>query len=178
MKNCLCYSVQIDGSTDKQQVDSKFITARYAPFNKVSVNTVFLGIASSKLGGAECFLDFFKSCVERAAVQTDNLVQITTDGESANSAKILACGGFCRAILAEIFSQYGVCVCRRSDLALEAVQSEVPERSVWMSNVLAVSIFFRTSPRRTKLLHKVFNTECITTESVTRIDNRSHIKFF
>jgi hypothetical protein len=29
LKDCLCYSVQIDGSSDRQQVDSKFITARY-----------------------------------------------------------------------------------------------------------------------------------------------------
>ena len=42
LKGCLCFSVQIDGSTDKQQVDSKFITARYVPFNEVGVNTVFL----------------------------------------------------------------------------------------------------------------------------------------
>ena len=80
------------------------------PFNEVSVNTVFLGIASSELGGAEGLLDSFKSCVERAAVQTNNLVGITTDGESANSGKILACGSFCKGILAKIFSQYGVCV--------------------------------------------------------------------
>ena len=99
-------------------------------------------------------------------------------GKAQIVAKILACGGFCKGILAKIFAQYGVCVCHRSDLALEAVQSEVPELSVWMSNVLAVSTFFRTSPRRTKLLHKVFNTECITTESVIRIDNRPYIKFF
>ena len=47
------------------------------------------------------------------------------------------------------------CVCHRSDLALESVQNEVPELSIWMANVIAVSTFFRTSPRRTKLLHKV-----------------------
>ena len=177
LKDCLCYSVQIDGSTDKQQVDSKFITARYVPFNEVSVNTVFLSIASSELGGAEGLLDSFKSCVERAAVQTDNLVGITTDGESANSGKNTGLWRLLQRYLGkDILTVW--CVCHRSDLALEAVQSEVPELSVWMSNVLAVSTFFRTSPRRTKLLHKVFNTECITTESVIRIDNRPYIKFF
>ena len=93
LKNYLCYSVQIDGSTDKQQqVDSKFI-----------------------------FLF--------------------------------------------------------SNVALEAVQSEVPELSVRMSSVLAVSKFFRTSPRRMKMVHKVLDTECITTELVIRIDNRPYIKF-
>ena len=28
LKDCLCYSVQIDGSADKQQVDSKFLTSK------------------------------------------------------------------------------------------------------------------------------------------------------
>ena len=45
LKDCLCYSVQIDGSSDRQQVDSKFITARYVPREEVSVNTLFLGIS-------------------------------------------------------------------------------------------------------------------------------------
>ena len=129
LKDCLCYSVQIDGSTDKQQVDSKFITARYVPFNEVSVNTVFLGIASSELGGAEGLLDSFKSCVERAAVQTDNLVGITTDGESANSGKNTGLWRLWQRYLGkDILTVW--CVCHRSDLALEAVQSEVPELSV------------------------------------------------
>ena len=57
------------------------------PFNDVSLNAVFLGLASSELRGAKGLRDSFKSCVERAAVQTDNLVGITTDGESANSGK-------------------------------------------------------------------------------------------
>ena len=142
LKNCLCYSVQIDGSTDKQQVDSKFITARYAPFTKVSVNTVFMGIASSTLGGAECFLDFFKSCVERAAVHIDNLVQITTDGESANSGKNT---GLCRLLQRylgrDILTVWCVCVSSiRFSIGSSTVRSA--GLSVWMSNVLAVSTFF------------------------------------
>ena len=47
----------------------------------------FLGRASSELRGAEGLADSFKSCVERTAVETNNLVGITTDGESANSGK-------------------------------------------------------------------------------------------
>jgi hypothetical protein len=45
LRDCLCYSVQIDGSSDRQQVDSKFITARYVAREEVSVNTLFLGIS-------------------------------------------------------------------------------------------------------------------------------------
>ena len=36
-------------------------------------------------------------------------------------------------------------VFHRSGLALESVQSQIPELSIWMFNVLAVSTFFRTS---------------------------------
>ena len=43
LKDCLCYSVQIDGSADRQRVDSKFITARFLPPEEVSVKTVFWG---------------------------------------------------------------------------------------------------------------------------------------
>ena len=38
--------------------------------------------------------------------------------------------------------------------SLESVQAEVPELSMWMTNVLSFVSFFRTSKRRTKLLHK------------------------
>ena len=154
LKDCLCYSVQIDGSTDKQQVDSKFITARYVPCNEVSVNTVFLGIASSELGGAEGLLDSFTTCIESIAVETGKLVGITTDGENANTGKNAGLWKLLQNYLGrDILTVW--CVCHRSDLALESVQAEVPELSIWMTNVLAVSTFFRTSARRTKLLHKV-----------------------
>jgi hypothetical protein len=156
LKDCLCYSVQIDGSSDRQQVDSKFITARYVPPEEVSVNTLFLGISSSDLGGA-CspgLLDAFVSCLSGVKVETTKLVGVTTDGENANTGK----NGCLWKLLREhtgrdILTAW--CVCHRSDLALESVQSQVPELSIWMSNVLAVSTFFRASPRRTKLLHQV-----------------------
>ena len=69
LKNCLCYSVQIDGSADKQQVDSKFITARLVPPKAVSISSVFLWISSSDLGGADGLLDSFISCVKSVGVE-------------------------------------------------------------------------------------------------------------
>ena len=66
LEDCLCCSVQIDGSANRQQVDSKFITARFVPLEEVSVNTVFLGISSGEFGGggcswgARCLCVFFK----------------------------------------------------------------------------------------------------------------------
>ena len=53
------------------------------------------------------------------------------------------------------------CVCHRSDLALESLQAEVPELPIWLSNLLALVNFFRTSPRRTKLLHQE-DERCLT----------------
>ena len=37
---------------------------------------------------------------------------------------------------------------------MSPVQAEIPELSIWMTNVLSFVSFFRTSPRRTKLLHQ------------------------
>ncbi|CAB3977527.1 E3 SUMO- ligase KIAA1586-like isoform X2, partial [Paramuricea clavata] len=146
--------VQIDGSADKQQVDSKFITARYVPCDEVSVKTVFLGIASSDLGGAEGLLDSFTTCIENIGINTAKLVGVTTDGENANTGKNAGLWKLLQDYIGrDILTIW--CVCHRSDLALESVQAEVPELTIWMSNVLAVATFFRTSPRRTKLLHKV-----------------------
>ena len=79
LKQCLCFFIQIDGSNDKQQVDSKFITARFVPTDEVSVRTVFLGIASSKLGGADGLLDSFVQCMNDLSVDTEKLVGVTTD---------------------------------------------------------------------------------------------------
>jgi len=160
LKECVCYSVQIDGSSDKQQVDFKFITARFLPQNEVSVKTVFLGISSSDLGGADGLLDALTTCLKSVGVDTEKLVGITTDGENANTGKN---GGLWKLLKdytgKELLTAW--CICHRSDLALESVQSEVPELSLWMTNVLAVSKFFRQSPRRVKYLHKE-DPKCLT----------------
>jgi len=63
LKKCLCYSVQIDGSADRQQIDSKFVRATFAPSNEVSVRTVSIGIASIDFGKAEGLLGSFTSCL-------------------------------------------------------------------------------------------------------------------
>ena len=131
LKDCLCYSVQIDGSTDKQQIDSKLIAARYVPVDEVCVKTVFLGISNSDLSGADGLLDSFLSCMGSVNCETSKLVGITTDGENANTGKN---GGLWKLL--------------KDHLGRELSQ--------WMRNFLAVSTFFRTSPRRTKLLHQVY----------------------
>ena len=157
LKDCLCDAVQIDGSADKQQVDSKFITARFVPAKEVSVHSVFLGILSSELGGVDGLLDSFISCLKGVGVEAEKLVGVTTDGENANTGKNAGLWTLLRDLIGrDILTAW--CVCHRSDSALESVQAEVPELSIWMSAILALSSFFRASPRRTKLLHKVLNS--------------------
>ena len=137
LKNCLCYSVQIDGSADKQQVDSKLITARLVPPKAVSVSSVFLGILSSHLRGADGLLDSFISCVKSVGVETEKLVGVTTDGENANTGKNAGLWKLLTDQMGrDILTTW--CVCHRSDLAIESVQAAVPELSVWMSAVLAL----------------------------------------
>ena len=59
LSKSLCFSVKIDGSMDRQQQDSKFVTARYIPQNEVCVQTVFVGVISSDEGGAKGLLDAY-----------------------------------------------------------------------------------------------------------------------
>ena len=44
------------------------------------------------------------------------------------------------------------CVCHRSDLALESVEAMVPELKHWLSDLVAVGTYFRTSGKRTSML--------------------------
>ena len=140
LKKWLCYSVQIDGSAVRQQIDSKFVTARFIPSNEISVQTLFLGISSSDKGGAEGLLDSFRTCLENVGVNTEKLVGVTTDGENGNTGKK---GGFWKLLRGHVGRDIltAWCICHRSDLALDSVQAEVPELSIWMTNALSFVSF-------------------------------------
>ena len=92
LKKFLCFLVQIDASADRQQIDSKFVTARFLPSNEISVQTLFLGISSSDNGGAEGLLDAVLTCLQNVGVDTEKLVGVTTVGENANTEKKEDCG--------------------------------------------------------------------------------------
>ena len=109
--------VQIDDGADRQQIDSKFVTARFVPSNKITVQTLFLGISSSDKGGAKGLLDAFLTCLQNVGVDTEKLVGVTTDGENANTGKK---GG--------LWKFKGSCW--QGHLALESVQAEVPELTI------------------------------------------------
>jgi len=123
------------------------------------MQSLFLGISSSDKGGGEGLLDAFRTCIQDFGVGTEKLVGVTTDGENANTGKK---GGLWKLLRDHVGRDIltAWCICHRSDLALESVQAEVPELSIWMTNVLSFVSFFRTSPRRTKLLHQE-NGKCL-----------------
>ena len=176
LKNCLCYSVRIDGIADRQKIDSKFVRARFIPSNKISVQTLFLGISSSDKGGAEGILDSFCTCLGNAGVDTKNLVGVTTDEESANTGKKaglwkLLWDRVGRGILT------AWCICHQSDLVLDSLQAEGPELSIWMKNVLPFLLFFRKSPRTRQLLNKE-NEKCLEFPKHIEVKIcREHIEF-
>ena len=130
------------------------------PINEICVKTVFLGVASSDRGGAAGLLDSLIRCLESVNVDTEKLVGVTTDGESANTGKK---GGLWKLLKDHVGRDIltAWCVCHRSDLALESLLAEVPELPIWLSNLLALVNSFRTSPRRTKLLHQE-DERCLT----------------
>ncbi|CAB3996163.1 Hypothetical predicted protein [Paramuricea clavata] len=160
LHNSLCYSVQIDGSMDRQQQDSKFVTARHVQENEVSVETVFVGIVSSDKSGAEGLLDALctsiasleskqsdvaeETCELSVAIMT-KMVGISTDGESANTGR--------KAGLWQLLKDK----LKRNLITTWHLNSSVPELKYWMADVTAVSTFFRVSARRTKELHKIDN---------------------
>ena len=104
-------------------------------------------------------LDAFLTCPQNVGEDTEKLVGVTADGENANTGKK---GGLWKLLRDHVGRDIltAWCICHRSDLALESVQTEVPELSIWMTNVLSFVSFFRTSPRRTELLHQE-NEKCL-----------------
>lgn len=169
LHDSLCYSVQIDGSMDKQQQDCKFVTARYVPKNEVSVESVFVGVVCSENSGAEGLLDSLCNSLENIKQSKksesdenfmDKLIGISTDGESANTGSK---GGLWELLKEKLERKLITmwCVCHRSDLAYESVHDSVPELKYWMVDVKAVANFFRASAVRTKELHKVLKVRII-----------------
>ena len=100
-------------------------------------------------------------CVQSLGVSIENLTGLKTHGENANTGRHRGLWQLMKDFLRrEILTV--LCVCHRSDLALESVQSDLPELSHWISDAIALATFFRASPRRAKLFHQVLNsfTQC------------------
>ena len=146
---CTVFSVEIDGSRDRQMLDHKFVSGRMANSDG-SVTCVFVVMHSPEKNGAPGLLEAVNKALDLTGGKDTKLVGVTTDGESANTGRQ---GGLWRLLAAQV--QRGLatfwCAAHRSDLAIESVVSAVPELGIWKSNLLGLVRFFRT-PRRMKML--------------------------
>ena len=120
LKQADCFSLQVDKSVDKYNVESLFITARYFD-REYELKVAFLGEAHSELRGAEGMLkamsDMFISQGLMQVLQ-DNLVSLTTDGEAANTGSKTGLWKRLKDKLGRGFLTFW-CVAHRSDLALK-----------------------------------------------------------
>lgn len=152
LKGCVSYGIQIDGSVDKQQLDNKFIVARYMPNTpEVELKTVFLGVVEAEQSGAKGLLQCIISVLSRVSAPLDKLTGISTDGESANTGRN---GGLWKLVSEhtgrDILTVW--CACHRSDLAMESIEACVAELGIWKVNLKAMAQYFRVSGKRTKKL--------------------------
>ena len=148
----ICFSVQVDGSVDRMQLDTKFVTARTVS-ESGSLSSLFLGVVESESGGAEGLLEATALTLKNAKADTDKLVGITTDGEAANTGRST---GLWKRLEEHVKHKLLVmwCVCHRSDLAVENAENTVPELRHWKADLLSVSSYFRSSKSRTKALKR------------------------
>ena len=156
LQRCLVYSIQIDGSMDRTQRDNKFVTARLVT-TEGTLETVFLNVVEPEASGAEGLMEAVKSSLAAANAPLGKLTGVTTDGESANTGKKSGLWARLKEFLNRpILTMW--CVCHRSDLAMEAVETMVPELNHWKSDLTGLITHFRTSKNRMKVLREQPNT--------------------
>ena len=148
----LVYSIQVDGSMDRQQMDNKFVTLRVVD-GACQIQSYLAGVVEPEEGGAQGLLDSVKQVMQDLSLPSETMVGITTDGESANTGRQ---SGLWRRLNEFLGRQIITiwCVCHRSDLALESVEKMVPELQHWKSDLRALSSHFRMSKIRTKKLRE------------------------
>ncbi len=79
----------MDGSTDRQNKDNKFVVARYVTSdNPVELLNLFIGVIQPEGAGAEGLLEAVIQTCKSADVSMAAVVGITTDGEAANTGRI------------------------------------------------------------------------------------------
>ena len=85
-KRCTVFSVQIDGSCDRQMLDYKFVSGRMANSDG-SVTCVFVVMHSPEKNGAPGLLEAVNKALVLTGGKDTKLVGVTTDGESANTGR-------------------------------------------------------------------------------------------
>ena len=173
MSECDAFGIQIDGSSDRQQLGIKFITGRI--MKDAKCKTRFLAAVEPKEKGAKGLLDRgvrkpadltshsvqFKDVadedgfIETTTPPTDlshpvfqKMMSLSTDGESANTGRHSGLWKLVEQHLDRyIFCMW--CVCHRSDLVFHDMVSSVPELKRWYSQVKQTVKFFHVSAKRT-----------------------------
>ena len=146
----LVFSMQVDGSMDRQQLDNKFVTVRVID-DGGKQQTFLAGVVEPEEDGAQGLLDAVKEVMQQLNLPREKLVGITTDGESANTGRHAGLWQRMNDLLGrQIITIW--CVCHRSDLALESVERTVAEIQHWKSDLRALITHFRASKTRTKKL--------------------------
>jgi hypothetical protein len=152
LRDCLSFSIQIDGSVDRSQRDCKFVVARFMKNDaSVHLKSVFLGVVEPEQNGAPGLLEALEIALDYVQAPIEKLAGICTDGEAANTGRE---GGLWKLLTDKVGRQLTTiwCVCHWSDLAMEAVEFAVPEMGLWKFALKSCSTFFRKSKRHAKLL--------------------------
>lgn len=160
MHETICFSIQVDGSVDKYNIDNKFVTARY--FRKsLELKTVFLGETKSEKRGAEGLLESITLCFRMHNLEDlakEKLTGLTTDGESANTGKNTGLWVRLKNYLGRNILCIW-CVAHRTDLVLSDLEVSVSEVKHWKQNLKAIATFYRASSVRFQELEKIGNNE-------------------
>ncbi|KAK5647428.1 hypothetical protein RI129_002320 [Pyrocoelia pectoralis] len=86
----LCYSIQIDGSTNRENKDNKFLIDRYvSPESLAEVKNLFIGVTEAEEHGAEGLLEAIRKLTEATQMHLHKMLGITTNGKNKGLWKIL-----------------------------------------------------------------------------------------
>ena len=83
---CTDFSVQSDGSCDRQMLNHKFVSGRMVNSGG-SVTSVFVVMHSPEKNGAPGLLEAVNTALDLTGGKDTTLVGVTTDGESANTGR-------------------------------------------------------------------------------------------
>jgi hypothetical protein len=163
LRNCVVFSLQLDGSCDRMHHDKKYITLRLVNEKETEPRSYFVSITEPEQRGAygllEAITDTFKSKGNGEDglpedLLTSKCIGLTTDGESANTGRKAGLWVLLEQHLKkELFLVW--CVCHRTDLAYDSLEVFVPEVKHWRQNLTAVCSYFRMSPAKYKALRKI-----------------------
>ena len=147
------YAIQIDGSMDRQQLDNKFLTVRVIGGDG-QLATYLAGVVEPEEDGAAGLLEAITTIAKQLDLDPlENLVGVTTDGESANTGRHAGLWKRLNDHLGrDIITIW--CVCHRSDLAMESLKKTVTEVQRWISDLRSLTAYFHTSKTRTKRLRE------------------------